>query len=158
MYRRGEELDRSRGDELRRGQARDMPAQRVGQTGIDPRRQQGREVERGEDGQAVAQREEHVAGQRDGTRHGAGRAKHADKDLVLVDAEPDVCGGRGGEFGGPRGDAGGGPVGDGGGECVEGVCGHVGAGVEGEDEGAGLGEEEGLGAEEKGAERGADGV
>lgn len=155
---RGEELDRGRGEELGCRQARDVAPHRVGEPGVHPRGQETRQVEGGEDGQAVAHGEEEVAGQRDGPGHSAGGPEEADEDLVLVDAQADVCGGRGGELAGAGGDGGGGAVGHGGGGGVERVGRHVGAGVEGEDEGAGAREQQGLGPGEERAKRGADGV
>lgn len=110
MYRRREELDRGRGYELRRRQARYVAPHLVRKPVVHPRRQQRRQVERSENSQAVAHSKENIARQRDGSGNSAGRPEEPDKDLVLVDAQSDVCGGRGGELAGARGDGAGGAV------------------------------------------------
>lgn len=150
---RRDDLDQGRGGELHEGLPADVAAHLVRQQvlvhqGAHP----GRDVEARKDGQAVAQGEQGVRGDRhaaDGLAHGA---EHACVDLVLVDAQADV-GGRGrGEFGGARGDVVGGLVLPGGGRGVEDVGGQVGAAVDDKDEGDGAGEEHGMWAHEEGAE------
>lgn len=87
---RREQLDGGRRDELRDRLAADPPAHLGAQALRDRGAEQRRDVERGEDGQTVAQREEGVRGQRDGTRRSAGPEKFR-VHLVLIDAEPDVA-------------------------------------------------------------------
>lgn len=157
MYRRRKELDRGRGDKLRSRQARNIASHLVRQTSIHPRRQKRRQIERSENSQAIAHSKKNIARQRNRSRYRTRRPEEFYKDLVLVHAQPDIRGGRGGELAGAGGDGGSGAVGDCGGCGVEGVGGHVGAAVEGEDEGAGAGEEESLGPGEEGCEGGADG-
>lgn len=121
---RGEQLDGCGRGELRDGGAAQVVLQRrghaLGQQGPEERGH----VEGGEDGQAVAEGEEEVAGQGDGADGGGGEGPvGAHVELVFVDAQTDVGGARGGELGGPGGDVGGGLVAQGRGQGVEGVGG-----------------------------------
>lgn len=149
----GEDLDEGGCGELYERLAADAPARLVRQeVAAHERAQERRDVEAREDGHAVAQGEEGVRGDgdaADGLAHGA---EHARVDLVLVDAQADVGGRRGGELGGAGGDEGGGLVLQGRGRGVEDVGGQVGAAVDGEDEGHGAGEEHGVWAQEEGAQ------
>lgn len=153
MQRRAHQLHRRRRQELRRARPADVPLQPRHCVERQPRRQQRRHVERGEDGQAVAQREQGVRRPRHGPRPRRG-AEELREAAVLVEAEGQVCARRCEELGRARGAAAGGRVARRGGRGVERVGGQVGAGVEGEDQGEGLREEEVVRVQEEGAEGG----
>lgn len=123
MQRRGEELDSRGREELGGRQAGDVAAHIGGQPLVKVRREQGRDVEAGKDGHAVAHGEEREAGHGDGLRGDARGAEELDEDLVLVDARGDVGGRGGGELGRAGRDAVGGLVGERGGRGVDGVGG-----------------------------------
>lgn len=102
MQRCREDLHGRGSEELCGCEARDAHALR--RVGINVRRKARGHVEGCKDGQAVAERKDGEAGQRDGSRGGgAGSAEELDKGLVLVDAEGDVCQGGGGKLGGSGG-------------------------------------------------------
>lgn len=86
MYRRREELDRGRGDKLRRRQTRDVAPHLIREPVVHPRRQQRRQIERSKDGQAITHSKKEITRQRDGSGYRAGRPEEAHKDLVLVHA------------------------------------------------------------------------
>lgn len=157
MQRRADHLHHGGRGKLRDRLARDLLLELVRQALRQDGAEQGGHVERGEDGQAVADREEGVRGQADGPR-GARGAKQADVDGVLVDADAHVGGGAGGELEGARRDLGRGLVLDRRGGRVERVGRQVGAAVDHEDEGHGLGEEERVRAPEKGGQGGLEGA
>lgn len=162
VQRRRGELHGGGRHELRARHAGDLPAQLLAHVAVEVWRQQGGHVEGGEDGHAVARGEEGVAGHGDGSGDDAGRAEHADKDLVLVDAHADVGGGRCEEFGRSRSDVRGRPVADSRGDGVDGVGREIGAAVKHEYQSARLREEDGLRSEEEGSkgrlDRGGEGV
>lgn len=140
VQRRGKDLHGGGGEELRGGEPGDTHA--LGRVGVEVRREARGRVEGRKDGQAVAQRKDGDAGERDGARGGrAGCAEELDKGLVFVHAERDVGEGRGGELGGARGGGAGGRGRDRRGGRVERVGRQVGAAVEEEDEPDGLGGE-----------------
>lgn len=154
MERGGEQLDGGGGHELRGRDAGDVLPELGAEPVVDEGGDEGRDVEGGEDGHAVPDGEEGVAGHGDGGDGLAGRAEELDEDLVLVDAEADVGGARGGELGRARGDGAGGVVADGGEGRVERVGRQVRAPVQHEDEERGLGQDDGVGPAEEGLERG----
>lgn len=152
VQRRGEELNGGGGEELGGREAGDVAAHIGREPLIEIRREEGRDVEAGKDGHAVADGEEGEAGHGHGFGGDARGAEELDEDLVLVDAGGDVGGGAGGELGGAGRDAVGGLVGERGRGGVDGVGRQVRAAVEEEDERRGLGEEDVVGAEEERAE------
>ena len=144
MERRTDQLDSGGGQELRGRSPTDVLLRGVGdgQVGRDERG----EVERREDGQAVADGEEAVG---DGG-HGAGgdSAEHFGELAVLVQTQAEVGGAGGGEFGRAAGHGRSGFAGEGGLEGVEGVGHEVGAAVDHEDDGEGFRGEEAVGTGE----------
>ncbi|ROW05763.1 hypothetical protein VMCG_05306 [Cytospora schulzeri] len=121
----GGDLHDGRGGELHHGLAADLAPHLVAHHLADARAHDHGQVEAGKDGHAVAQGEEDVARGghgADGLAHGAEEPR---VNLVLVDAQPDVGGGRGGELGGARGDERRGLVLDRGRGGVEGVGGQT---------------------------------
>lgn len=149
-----EELDGGGGEEL--GDA--LGVQGLGAGGQERRgqvrRQQRRQVERGEDGEAVAQREHRVGCRRQRPRRRV--AEEPREVRVFPEAQREVCGRGCGEFCGAVGRACEWGVADGGGGGVDGVGGEVCSRVECEDECERLGEEEGVWSEEEGSEGGND--
>jgi hypothetical protein len=141
VQRRAQDLDRGRGQELRHRLPAHGPLHLARQLLAQHGAQQGRHVERGEDGQAVARREEGVRRARDGGGRRTARAEEAREALVLVDAQGHVGGTAEGELRGARGHGLGGSVVQRRGGRVDRVGGHVGAAVKEEDEGEGAGEE-----------------
>ena len=100
MQRGAKELDRCRGEELRDRKAGNHSPRLLAQNAVlEVRTQQRRDVEAGKYGDAVPHGEERVRSQGHSPRRNTGRAKHAHKHLVLVDAETDVRSRGGSEFG-----------------------------------------------------------
>lgn len=133
MDRRREQLDGGGRGKLRDGLTADPPAHLGAQMPRDDGAEQRRHVEGREDGEAVAQREERVGGQRHGARRPAG-PEQLHVDLVLVDAEPDVGGRGGGELVRSRRHVRRGLAAHRGRGRVERVRGQIGAAIEHEDE------------------------
>lgn len=92
MQRCREELDAGRSQELRDRRAAERLVPLVAHFPRQHGAQEGRDVEGGEDGHAVADCEKGVGGQGDGALGAASGPKHADEGLVFVDAEADVGG------------------------------------------------------------------
>lgn len=130
MQRGADELNRSGGDKLRDGRRSHVGFCGGGHAGVEVRREQGREVEGGEYGQAVAQGEEGEGGQGHGPGGRCG-AEELGELRVFVQAEGEVGAAGCEEFGRARGRAGQWCVVRGAGERVDAVGGEVGAEVEG---------------------------
>ena len=142
-----EELDGGGGGEL--GDALGLQGLQRGRQRVlgDVRRHQRRQVERREDGEAVAQREQRVGCGRERPRRR--RAEQPREVRVFPQAQRQVCGRGGGEFGRAVGGACEGGVADGGGHGVDGVGCEICACVDCEDEREWFGEDEGVRTEEE---------
>lgn len=153
MHRRGNKLHHGRCHELRSVETRHPFFHLLGEALVQIGSQQRRHVERSKDGQAITQRKESVRSHRNSPGHYTRRSKHAHEDLVLVDANTDVCSARGGEFRGSGRDARGRLVVDGREGCVDGIGGEICSAVKAENERCWLREEDGMRAGNKRFER-----
>ena len=129
MQRRAHELNRRGRHKLRHARAAHILDHLLAHLLLQLGRKQGRQVERGEDGEAVAHSEEGEGGERDGA-FGPRRAEELGEFVVFVEAQGEV-GGRGeGEFLGAGGGRGEGGMCARGGDGVDCVGREVGAEVE----------------------------